>query len=182
MKYKLKIVILLVLLIICCLSTINNNSISNNISIKPINSYKIDNKSSNTKENDCIGKINISKIKLNTKLYKKDSKLNNVNKNVMILEESSYPNEKNSNLILAAHSGFSKKAYFNNLKYLDIGDVIDITYKEKLYQYELTNIYEIEKTGTARIIRNINKSTITLITCKHNTNKQLIFIGELIVL
>ena len=49
----------------------------------------------------------------------------------------------------------------------------------RTYNYKLVNTYEIEKTGTAHIKRNGEKNTLTLITCKHNTNKQLVFIFEL---
>ena len=42
------------------------------------------------------------------------------------------------------------------------------------------NIYEIEKTGKANIVRNGNKTTLTLITCKGNEDKQLVVISELI--
>ena len=42
------------------------------------------------------------------------------------------------------------------------------------------NSYEIEKNGYAHIVRNAEKSTLTLITCKHNTNKQIVVIWELV--
>ena len=42
------------------------------------------------------------------------------------------------------------------------------------------NIYEIEKTGKANIVRNGSKTTLTLITCKGNEDKQLVVISELI--
>ena len=48
------------------------------------------------------------------------------------------------------------------------------------YKYKVVNMYDIEKTGTANIIRNANKSTLTLVTCRHNTNKQIIIICELV--
>ena len=44
----------------------------------------------------------------------------------------------------------------------------------------MVNSYEIEKNGYAHILRNAEKTTLTLITCKHNTNKQLIVICELV--
>ena len=44
---------------------------------------------------------------------------------------------------------------------------------------EPSNIYDIEKTGKAQIIRNKNASTLTLVTCRHNTNRQIIVICEL---
>ena len=48
------------------------------------------------------------------------------------------------------------------------------------YKYKVVNQYDIEKTGTANIVRNAEKSTLTLITCRHNTNKQIIYICELV--
>ena len=45
---------------------------------------------------------------------------------------------------------------------------------------KVVNLYEIEKTGKANIVRNVEKSTLTLITCKQNTNKQIVYICELI--
>ena len=38
---------------------------------------------------------------------------------------------------------------------------------------------DIEKTGKAKIIRNNNVNTLTLVTCRHNTNNQIIVICEL---
>ena len=72
------------------------------------------------------------------------------------------------------------KAYFNNLINLNINDIANIYYNNTKYTYKLDNIYEIEKTGMASIIKNKNLSTLTLITCKINTNKQIIFIFNLI--
>ena len=59
-------------------------------------------------------------------------------------------------------------------------DLIKIDYKGKTYNHKIVDIYDIEKTGKASIKRNHNKSTITLITCRHNTNKQIVVIAELI--
>ena len=42
------------------------------------------------------------------------------------------------------------------------------------------NYYEINKNGTAHIIRNADETTLTLITCISNTNKQIVYICELI--
>ena len=51
----------------------------------------------------------------------------------------------------------------------------------KNYTYEIVKIYKQEKTGTIRIYRNPQKSTITLITCTNYDNtSQTVYIGELI--
>ena len=126
-----------------------------------------------------IAVIEIPKINLKKGLYSKNSSLNNVNKNIKILKESSMPNEIKGNFILASHSGSSKVAYFNNLKKLNINDIAYVYYEGGRFAYKLVNVYEIKKTGKANIIRNASKTTMTLITCITGTNKQIVYIFEL---
>lgn len=127
-----------------------------------------------------IGVLEIKKINLTRGFYSKNSKLNNVNKNIQILSSSDMPDIDNGNVIIAAHSGNSSISFFRNLPKLNVDDNAIIYYQGKTYIYKLINDYEIEKTGTANIKRNINKNSLTLITCKHNSNKQLVYIFELI--
>ena len=89
------------------------------------------------------------------------------------------PDKINGNLILVAHSGTSSVSYFKNLHKLVTNDIAYIHYMGKVYTYKLVNTYDIEKTGEATIIRNSSKNTLTLITCRRNTNKQTVFIFEL---
>ena len=58
--------------------------------------------------------------------------------------------------------------------------MVSIVYNNKEYKYKMVNSYEIEKTGYAHIVRNAEKSTLTLITCKSNSNKQIVIICELV--
>lgn len=127
-----------------------------------------------------IAVIKIPKIGLEKGLFKKGSYNNNVNKNIQILDDSSYPDEENGNFILAGHSGSGRVAYFKNLHKLERDDQVSVFYNDAEYKYKVVNMYDIEKTGTANIIRNANKSTLTLVTCRHNTNKQIIIICELV--
>ena len=126
-----------------------------------------------------IAVLEIPKINLKKGIYDKNSSKNNVNKNIQILKDSNMPDEINGNFILAGHSGSGSVAYFRNLNKLEIGDIAYVYYSGGRYGYKLVNTYEINKTGTANIIRNANKTTMTLVTCKHNTEKQIIFIFEL---
>lgn len=126
-----------------------------------------------------IAVLEIPKINLKRGIYAKNSKLNNVNKNVYLLKESNMPDEEKGNFILAGHSGTAYFSYFKNLPKLDIGDVAYVYYKGGRYGYKLINNYEMIKNGKANIIRNGEKTTMTLITCKHNTDKQLVYIFEL---
>lgn len=105
---------------------------------------------------------------------------NTVSKNIQMLDKSNYPDKEKGNVILAAHNGSSSVSYFNKLDRLNIGDSIYLYYNGIKYEYKLDNMYDIEKTGKASIKRNLNKNTITLITCKKNTkDKQVVYIGYL---
>ena len=127
-----------------------------------------------------IAVLKIPKIKLVRGLVDRNSYQNNIKYNVQILKDSSMPDEEKGNVILAAHSGNARISYFKNLDKLTIGDDVSIEYKAVIYNYKVVDIYLIDKTGTAEIVRNKDKNTLTLITCKHNTNKQIIVIAELI--
>ena len=123
--------------------------------------------------------LKIDKIKLEKGIYNLNSKNNNVNKNIQLLKESDMPDKENGNVIIAGHSGNSYIAYFKNLVKLNNGDEAKIFYNGKTYIYNLTNSYEVEKTGKVALSKNKNKQTLTLITCKTNTNKQVVFVFEL---
>lgn len=133
-----------------------------------------------TTDNEYIGILKIPKIGLEKGLVSKNSYYNNVNRNIFILNESDMPDKKNGNVILAGHSGNSRISFFKNLYKLGINDYVSIFYNGSEYKYKVVNLYEIEKTGKANIVRNVEKSTLTLITCKQNTNKQIVYICELI--
>ena len=129
---------------------------------------------------DYVAVIKIPKINLEKGLYAKESSMNNVNKNIQILKESSYPDVAKGNFILAGHSGNARVSYFRKLDKLNRDDEVSIFYGGSEYKYKVVNIYDIEKTGTANIVRNAEKTTLTLITCRHNTNKQIVVVCELV--
>lgn len=123
--------------------------------------------------------LEIPKINLKKGLYSIDSKYNNVNYNIEIIKESNMPNISNGNLILAGHNGNSTVSYFDNLNTLSKDDNVFVFYKGIKYIYKITNNYEIKKDGTYKVLRNNDKTTITLISCKKNTtDKQIVYIGE----
>lgn len=130
--------------------------------------------------NGYLGILTIDKINLSQGFYNKDNPDNNVSKNVTFLEPSNYPDEKNGNTILVAHSGTSHIAYFKHLYQLQVGDVAKIEYKGKIYTYKIENIYYEEKDGDVTIYRDTSRSTLTMITCTKNDNtKQTIYIAYL---
>ena len=127
-----------------------------------------------------IAVLKIPKIGLERGLVDPNSYLNNVNYNLEFIKGSSMPDQENGNVIIAGHSGSARISYFRKLDQLVIGDEASLNYKGKVYNYKIVDIYDIDKTGTAEIIREKNKSTLTLITCRHNTKKQIVVIAELI--
>ena len=129
---------------------------------------------------DYFAVIKIPKIGLEKGLANKGSYYNNVNRNILVVKESDMPDKDKGNVILAGHSGSGRTAYFKNLHKLERDDEVSIFYNGNEYKYKVLNQYDIEKTGTANIVRNVEKSTLTLITCRHNTNKQIIYICELV--
>ena len=153
---------------------IENNNLGNNV----YNNLIIE--SINEKQSiNYIAYLKIPKINLIKGLVDKSSGLNNVDKNIQILKESDMPDKENGNLVLAAHSGNSNVSYFKDLDKLEINDRIHIEYNSKQYEYKVVNYYIVEKIGYVDIIRNKDKSTLTLITCVENANKQLVVICEL---
>lgn len=135
---------------------------------------------SDTYTDEYIGYLTIPKINLNKGFVDKRSSENDVEKNIMIIEGSTYPDVERGNFILAGHSGTGWKAFFNDLYQLNIGDEAYIIYKNKKYTYKFTNIYKQQKTGKIAIYRNYNKTTLTLVTCTNNDDTtQTIYIAEL---
>ena len=130
--------------------------------------------------NNYIGYLSIPKINLKKGFLDKRSPDNDVEKNILVVEGSSYPTKDKGNLILAGHSGTGWKAFFNDLYKLNKGDKAIVTYKGKTYTYKITNIYTQPKVGKIAIYRNYDKITLTLITCtNHDSTTQTIYIAEL---
>lgn len=128
-----------------------------------------------------IGYLDIPKINLKRGFVSLNSKYNSISYNVMLIKESSMPDVKNGNLILAAHRGNSSVSFFDKLYKLNLGDEANVTYNDKVYTYKLVNTYLEAKDGTIAIYRDENKTTLTLITCTRGDKKtQTVFIFELV--
>ena len=131
--------------------------------------------------NDYIGYLTIPKINLTKGFVDKRSTENDVEKNILVVDGSNYPDTEKGNLILAGHSGTGWKAFFNDLYKLQVGDTAQVTYKGKKYIYSITNIYTQPKVGKIAIYRDYSKTTLTLVTCTNNdSTTQTIYIAELI--
>ena len=166
-----------------------NDTVTNNIDEKNqiiANENPEEESSSSTVNTDYayekyIGIIEINKINLYKGFYAKDSNLKNVKFNLYVLPESSYPDVEKGNLIIAGHSGNYNNSYFANLYKLSVDDTINIYYNNIKYIYKIYKIYDEEKTGTVRILRDREKTSLTLITCtKDDDYHQTVYIAELI--
>ncbi len=153
--------------------------------IEQITTEQIDNTENNdptpSKPNyNYIGYLEIPKISFKKGFVSINSRDNNVNKNIALMEGSQYPNTLNSLMVIAAHNGTCWNCYFRNLNKLSKGDFIYIYYDNVLYTYKLVNIYEVNKTGSVAIYRDNLKTTLALVTCTWGTKtKQSVFIAEL---
>lgn len=131
-------------------------------------------------DKDYIGTLEIPKINLTKGFVDVNSPHNTVDYNIQIIQPSSYPDVNGGNLIFASHSGSSNISYFKHLYKLSRGDLVYIHYKNTKYIYEIVNIYEQPKNGYVDIYRDINATTVTLITCtKNNDNTQTVYICNL---
>lgn len=123
---------------------------------------------------DQIGSLKIKKLNINKPLYKLDSEKNNIEKNVTILKDSIMPDQKESIVFLAAHSGTGKTAYFEELNQLTVGDIINLEYKNKKYEYQINKIWEENKNGYIHINKE-DSNQLVLTTCSPTKiNKQLV--------
>lgn len=130
--------------------------------------------------NNYIGYLTIPKINLTKGFLDKRSTENDVEKNILVVSGSNYPDTDKGNLILAGHSGTGWKAFFNDLYKLKENDIAYVKYKNKKYTYKIVNIYTQPKIGKLAIYRNYDKTTLTLITCTNNDSKtQTVYIAEL---
>lgn len=128
-----------------------------------------------------IGYLEIPKIDLRKGFVDMSSQDNNVEKNIMVIPSSSYPDVDRGNLIIAGHSGIGYKAFFDRLQELSLTDRVIVTYQNTKYTYEIADIYQQEKNGRIAVRRDYRKNTLTLVTCTNGTNdRQTVYIAYLV--
>lgn len=126
---------------------------------------------------EIIGNLVIDKINLDMPLYNIESKNNNIEENVTILNESILPPNEKSIVFLAAHSGTSKVSYFNDLDKLKTNDTILLTINNIKNTYQITNIYKQKKNGYIKVNKE-NKDQLILTTCDPNNDKYQLIINS----
>ncbi len=151
-----------------------------NIDIEENNDVKDDDKVNNNVDLNYIGVLEIPKINLKRGFLSLESKYNSIKYNVQVIKGSTFPDQENNNLVLAAHSGNCHICYFNDLYKLELKDTANVYYKNIKYTYEIVNIYEVEKTGTVEVYIKEKGNYLTLITCTRNSStKQTVYILKL---
>lgn len=177
-KSIVKFILVVILFLLCCFYIYNfeKEEVTSKTLFRPIkDAYVRKNERVNKKE--YIAYLKIPTLNINRGLYSYTDKRNDVGKEVMVLETSNF---LTGNIVLAAHSGNSRYAYFNNLDKLDENMYIYILYKNYMYTYKLFKKEEIKKTGYVDL-ETYSYPTMKLITCKKDSKeKQIIFITKLI--
>lgn len=126
------------------------------------------------KQDSPIAKLTIKKLNLEEYLYDINSNENTIEKHITFLKESIFPNEQNSIVFIAAHSGTGKIAYFQELDKLEINDKIQLLYNGKKYNYYVKEIWEEDKNGYINVNKDLENQLILTTCSPSKKNKQLI--------
>ena len=129
-------------------------------------------------ESDVLFNLYIPRIKLQERVYTIDSSLNDVDYHVEILEGSDLGNNL---FFLASHSGSGRASYFDNLVYLEKGDIIWINSANEKFVFAVEDIFYIQKNGYFDACYNDKGDTLFLITCSlEYVDKQVVVRAKLI--
>lgn len=125
------------------------------------------------------GVLEIPRIGLKRGFYNVGHRYNDIEHNVTVISGSSMPDVVNGNLMLMAHSGDAYISFFAFLYRLKIGDLAYVSYNGTKYKYQIVNIYNIPKNGALTVTRNMERTTLTMVTCtKDSDTEQTVYIAE----
>jgi len=129
-------------------------------------------------KNNTIGYLSIPKMNIELPILLGASE-ENMKKGAVHLTETSYPiGGNNTNCVIAAHRGYSKKAMFREIEKLELGDNLYIdNFRERL-TYEVCEIRIISPSDTNQILIRENQDLLTLITChpyRSNSRRYVVF-------
>lgn len=86
------------------------------------------------------------------------------------------------NFSIAGHNGRCASCLFKDIHALEIGDIMTITTKEAVYEYEVYKNFEVHYTDVSVLEDDGDKTTITLVTCEEayvGSTIRVIIKGEL---
>lgn len=144
-----------------------------NVNVKPKNNISSNN--NNIKKTELFGTLIIKKINLKEDIYNIGNKNNTIEKHVTLLEQSIIPEL----IIIAAHSGTGKIAYFERLDELKINDEITLINNKKKKTYIVKEIWEEKKNGYININKE-KKNQLVLTTCSPKNNKYQLIVNCII--
>ena len=130
----------------------------------------------NDNDDNILATLTIDKINLKENIYNINYKRNNVEEHITILNKSELNNE--SLIILAAHSGNGKIAYFNRLDELKENDKIKLSINNKELTYKVKRIEEQDKTGKIEVVKSSNEQLILTTCSKNDSSKQLVIYNQ----
>lgn len=164
---------LIIFVLVSCISSYTVFSmpfVGNNVEVKE-----------NIKVEQPIMHINIPSINVSRDIYDKNSELNDIDKNVIIMKESDYPDSNGGIVIIGAHSGSGSIAYFNDLNKVKENDLVYLKYKNKDYTYKVVKYYLDSKDGNISISNVNNKNKLFLYTCNpHDKTHYLVVVCEML--
>ena len=123
-----------------------------------------------------IGRVIIPTLNIDKNIYNLNSRNNNVEKNITLLEGSVLPDNDNSIIFLAAHSGTSHVSFFSTLDKLNYDDIVIFIYKNYQYNYKVNSIYEQLKDGDIEVKKE-STNQLVLTTCNPNKNNSQLIIS-----
>lgn len=138
----------------------------------------VGNKIQDEEINNYVAVLSIPKLNFRRGLYEQHSPESELSKNIIFLDSSDMPDEQNSRVIIVGHSGDTSNSYFKYLYKLKYKDILYLHYNGIKYVYQVSDIYEIKKSGKLALESNKDKKTLTLVTCK-GSDKQLVIISTL---
>lgn len=148
----------MILLISGCASNVKN--IDSDISLSDSDTY--------------LGYLVIPDIDMYYGFYSYDHKLNDISYNIMNIDTGI-----SDTYLFVAHSGSGHLAYFNDLRYVSVGDEVILKFKNGNKYYKVVEIRREEKTGKLNISK--RSGYVYLSTCDQVIKGyQLTIVGELV--
>lgn len=111
-----------------------------------------------------IGYLRIDSLEIEEAPIAEGTSMEILNKYIGHFEETPYIN---GNIVLCAHNRGYENNYFENLKDIKLGALIEYMTKNETFIYKVIDIRKIEETDMS-VIEQKNKSQLTLITCVEN--------------
>ena len=125
-------------------------------------------------EENIIGSIKIKKINVELPIYL-GATVENLNNGATHVKNTSFPlGEKDSNVVIAAHSGLIRNRMFRDIDKLEKGDEVIITTLWDELRYAVIEKEIIEPTEVNKLAIKEQKDMVTLITC-FNTHRYIVY-------